>query len=168
MFFYTHRYIVRYGSFAPGPHVFALQEFIYSKVFDKSEMLPAIIEKDDIEQNFEKFDEEIDSIDQAFQKIEGKFERLRGKRGARKTEEDSSNSGSESGSKKPKCNKNLDSDYSTDYHKSNEESESSLSEEKFEKGFDVKSDWYVRKSDRKKTVVLKVLYIIKDYSVEIT
>ena len=94
----------------PGLHVFTLQEFIYSKVFGKSEMLPAMIEKDDIERNFEKFDEEMDSIDQAFEKIEGKFERLRGKRGARKTEEDSSNSGNESGSEKPKRSKNLDSD----------------------------------------------------------
>ena len=68
----------------------------------------------------------MDSIDQAFEKIEGKFERLRGKRGARKTEENSSNSGTESGSKKPKRSKNLDSGNSTDYHKSNEESESSL------------------------------------------
>ena len=49
----------------------------------------------------------MDSIDQAFEKIEGKFERLRGKRGARKTEENSSNSGTESGSKKPKRSKNL-------------------------------------------------------------
>ena len=91
----------------PGLHVFALQEFIYSKVFGKSEMLPAMIEKDDIERNFEKFDEEMDSIDQAFEKIEGKFERVRGKRGARKTEENISNSGTESGSKKPKRSKNL-------------------------------------------------------------
>ena len=70
------RYIVRYGSVAPGPHVFALRDFVYSKVFNKSEMLPAIIEEDDIERNFEKFDEEMDSIDQAFEKIEGKFKSL--------------------------------------------------------------------------------------------
>ena len=66
------------------------------------------------------------------------------------------------GSKKTKHSINLDIDNSTDYHKSNEESESSLSEDEFEKGFDVKTDWYVPKSDMKKTVVLKVLYIIKD------
>ena len=72
MLFYTHRYIAPYGPVAPAPHVFALREFIYTKVLDKSEMLPAMIEKDDIERNFEKFDEEMDSIDQTFEKIEGK------------------------------------------------------------------------------------------------
>ena len=119
-------------------------------------MLPAIIEEDDIERNFEKFDEEMDSIDQAFEKIEGKFKSLRGKRGGSKTEEGSSNGGSELGSKKPKRSENVDTDNNSDYY------ESSSSEDEFEKGFDTQTDWYVPKSDMKKTVVLKVLYIIKE------
>ena len=60
------------------------------------------------------------------------------------------------GSKKPKRSENVDTDNNSDSY------ESSLSEGEFEKGFDTQTDWYVPKSDMKKTVVLKVLYIIKD------
>ena len=39
-------------------------------------MLPAAIEEDNIERDFEKFDKEMNSIDQSFEKLEGKIKRL--------------------------------------------------------------------------------------------
>ena len=37
-----------------------------------------------------------------------------------------------------------------------------MSEDEFEKGFEAQTDWYCPKSDIKKTVILKVLFIIKN------
>ena len=104
----------------------------------------------------------MDSIEDAFAKLEGKVKRLERKRGDSKNKEDSSNNGSEAGSKKPKRTKTSGSDSNTDYEKSNEESDSSSSEDELEKGFDTQTYWYVPKPDIDKTTILKVLFIIKD------
>ena len=100
----------------------------------------------------ERFEKEMDSVDEAFDKLKGKVKRLRRTWRASKNEEDSSDNGSngsEVGSKNPKRTTKLDSDR-TDYEKFNEESESSLSEDEFEKRFDVQTDWYIPQSDIQK------------------
>lgn len=108
----------------------------------------------------ERFDKEIDSIDEAFDKLKGKVKRLSRKWRASKNEEDSSDNGSngsEVGSKNPKRTTKLDSDR-TDYEKFNEESDSSLSEDEFEKRFDVQTDWYIPQSDIKNSNIKSIIY----------
>ena len=85
----------------------------------------------------------MDPIDWAFEKLEGKVKRLSRQRGESKNEGDSINNGSEVGCKKPKRTNKLDSDSNTDYEKSKDESDSNLSEDKFEKGLNVQTDWYI-------------------------
>ena len=56
-------------------------------------MLPPLTD-DDVERNFEKFDEEMDSIDEVFNRLEAKVNRLKKKRGDKETDhENSSNEG---------------------------------------------------------------------------
>ena len=97
--FYTSRYIVHHESVAPGPHVFGLRDFVHSKLFDESELLPPAT-KENIERDFDRLGEEMEPIYNAFSKPEGKVKRLTRIQGDTNNE-DTSNEGSKVGSKKP-------------------------------------------------------------------
>ena len=125
-------------------------------------MLPPSTD-DDVERNFEKFDEEMDSIDEVFNRLEAKVNRLKKKRGDKETQnENSSNEGSEVVRKKSKISEKSDSDNDSENQKSNKESDTDSTDDELAEIIDKDTDWYIPKSDVKKTVVLKVLYVIKD------
>ena len=64
--------------------------------------------------------------------------------------------------KKSKISEKSDSDNDSENQKSNEESDTDSKDDELAEIFDKDTDWYIPKSDVKKTVVLKVLYVIKD------
>ena len=111
---------------------------MYSKLFDKSELLHPLTE-DYIERDFDRLDEVRESTDEDFNRLEGKVKKLTRKRGDTNNE-DTSKEGSEEGSKKPKLSKNFGSDSNTDDQKSSKESDSTSTEAKFEKEFDKETD----------------------------
>ena len=64
--------------------------------------------------------------------------------------------------KKPKLIEKSDSENETENQKSDKESDSDSTEDELTEIFDRDTDWYIPESDIKKTVILKVLYVIKD------
>ena len=64
--------------------------------------------------------------------------------------------------KKSKISEKSDGDNDSENQKSNKESDTDSADDELAEIIDKDTDWYIPKSDVKKTVVLKVLYVIKD------